>query len=152
MAKNGHMRTSYCRSLFSLLFLLFSLGPVAAHSVLEENQRLRMVISEQENKFRATLEEDHSRAETYAVRIELNVIKRLEGYSQVMAENRYYGDRKLKREYERYQNCWLAAEDLINHAKSIVRVLRDDLKDYDVESAVRKYNGHLADCDRELGL
>lgn len=122
-----------------------------AHTVLEEIERLRLVIGEQADRFEKTLREDHSRAESYAVRIELNVIKRLEAYVTVLSENNYYGDDTLSAEYRRYVNCWMAAEELITYTKSIVRVLREDLKDYDEQAALEKYHGHLIECDTELG-
>lgn len=122
-----------------------------AHTVKEETERLRMVIGEQAAKFETTLEEDHSRMEAYAVRIELNVIKRLEAYATVWSENHYYSDDALKAEYARYQNCYLAAEELITYSKGIVRVMREDLKDYDEQAAIEKYHGHLIECDAELG-
>ena len=72
-------------------------------------------------------------------RIEINVIKRLEAYKRQITGN-----------YQ-YLNCERALEELINYAKRVVRVLREDLKEHDEQAALDKYHGYLIECGTEVG-
>lgn len=87
----------------------------------------------------ATLRKDHWQAEFHVDRIEINVIKRLEAYKRQITGN------------DQYLNCERALGELINYAKRVVRVLREDLKEHDEQAALDKYHGYLIECGTEVG-
>ncbi len=87
----------------------------------------------------ATQRGDHWQAKFYAARIEINVIRRLEASKRKITGN------------DQFQNCELALEELISYAKSVLRVLREDLKEYDEQAALEKYHEHLIECGTEVG-
>ncbi len=109
-----------------------------------------MVIGEQAARLKESFNDQQGDSEATAASIELNVIKRLEKYSAVWNQNLHHNDEHLRKEFEQYKSCLLAAEALLDVAKKTVMLFRGQVLRYVDYPVYDDYNNQLTTCDTEL--